>query len=91
MEGGITSLLYRDPPPLETPNPPLLETPLEVFDRSVFTPNNLFYVRWHWAVIPSEINIQSFRLAVRGHVNNKLSLSLDDILALPRVEMAAVN
>ena len=28
---------------------------------------------------------------MRGHVNQALSLSLHDILALPRVELAAVN
>jgi hypothetical protein len=32
---------------LQRTRPPLLETPMEVFDRSVFTPNDQFYVRWH--------------------------------------------
>jgi DMSO/TMAO reductase YedYZ molybdopterin-dependent catalytic subunit len=76
---------------LQRTRPPLLETPFEVFDRGVFTPNDQFFVRWHWAVIPTEVNVDSFRLAVHGHVNQQLSLSLDDILALPRVELAAVN
>jgi DMSO/TMAO reductase YedYZ molybdopterin-dependent catalytic subunit len=76
---------------LQRTRPPLLETPFEVFDRGVFTPNDQFYVRWHWAVIPTEVNVDTFRLTVRGHVNSALSLSLDDILAMPRVEMAAVN
>jgi DMSO/TMAO reductase YedYZ molybdopterin-dependent catalytic subunit len=57
--------------------PPLLETPFEVFDKSVFTPNDRFFVRWHWAVIPTEIKVDSFRLAVHGHVEKNLSLSLD--------------
>ena len=34
---------------LQRTRPPLLETPFEVFDESVFTPNDRFYVRWHWA------------------------------------------
>jgi DMSO/TMAO reductase YedYZ molybdopterin-dependent catalytic subunit len=68
-----------------------LETPFEVFDRSVFTPNDQFFVRWHWAGIPRSIDVNSFRLAVRGHVNRELSVSLDDIRALPQVELAAVN
>jgi DMSO/TMAO reductase YedYZ molybdopterin-dependent catalytic subunit len=76
---------------LQRTRPPLLETPFEVFDQSVFTPNDRFYVRWHWAVIPTAIDVGSFRLAVRGHVEKSLSLSLDEILALPRVELAAVN
>ena len=76
---------------LQRTRPPLLETPFEVFDQSVFTPNDRFYIRWHWAVIPTEIDVGSFRLAVRGHVEKSLSLSLDQILALPRVELVAVN
>lgn len=76
---------------LQRTRPPLLETPFEVFDQSVFTPNDRFFVRWHWAVIPTAVDVASFRLTVHGHVNQALSLSLNDILALPRVELAAVN
>jgi len=42
---------------LQRSRPPLLETPFAVFDGSVFTPNNLFYVRWHWANIPTQIDV----------------------------------
>jgi DMSO/TMAO reductase YedYZ molybdopterin-dependent catalytic subunit len=76
---------------LQRSRPPLLETPFEVFDKGVFTPNDRFYVRWHWAVIPTDVDVDKFRLAVHGHVDNALSLSLKDIQALPPVEMAAVN
>jgi len=76
---------------LQRSRPPLLETRFEVFDKGVFTPNNEFYVRWHWAVIPIEVDVDKFRLAVRGHVNEVLSLSLQQVLSLPRVELAAVN
>jgi DMSO/TMAO reductase YedYZ molybdopterin-dependent catalytic subunit len=76
---------------LQRTRPPLLETPMEVFDRDVFTPNDQFYVRWHWAVIPTSVDAAAFRLAVRGHVNQALSLSLGDLLKMPRVELAAVN
>jgi DMSO/TMAO reductase YedYZ molybdopterin-dependent catalytic subunit len=76
---------------LQRSRPPLLETPFEAFDRGVFTPNDQFFVRWHWALIPQEIDVASFKVAVRGHVNNTLSLSMADLLAMPRVEMAAVN
>jgi DMSO/TMAO reductase YedYZ molybdopterin-dependent catalytic subunit len=48
-------------------------------------------VRWHWAVIPTEIDVDKFRLTVRGSVATPLSLSLKDILAMPRFEIAAVN
>jgi DMSO/TMAO reductase YedYZ molybdopterin-dependent catalytic subunit len=77
---------------LQRVRPPLLETPLEVFDRGVLTPNDQFYVRWHWAVIPDAVDAGAFRLAVHGHVNTVLSLSLNDIIhGLPQVELVAVN
>ncbi len=57
---------------LQCTRPPLLETPFEVFDRGVFTPNDQFYVRWHWAVIPTEVAVDSFRLSVSGHVDEAL-------------------
>jgi DMSO/TMAO reductase YedYZ molybdopterin-dependent catalytic subunit len=70
--------------------PPLLETPWDVFDRGVFTPNDRFFVRWHWAVIPEAVDVTAFKVAIRGHVNQELSLSLVDLLTMPRVELAAV-
>jgi DMSO/TMAO reductase YedYZ molybdopterin-dependent catalytic subunit len=76
---------------LQRTRPPLLETPMEVFDKSIFTPNDQFYVRWHWAGIPNEIDVNAFRLTVHGNVNRVVSLSLDEILALPQMELAAVN
>src|SRR6516165_11389430 len=70
--------------------PPLLETPWGVYDRSVFTPADQFFVRWHWAVIPEAVDVAAFKLTVRGHVNQTISLSLADLLAMPRVELAAI-
>jgi DMSO/TMAO reductase YedYZ molybdopterin-dependent catalytic subunit len=81
----------KGPMILQRTRPPLLETPFEVFDESVFTPNDRFFVRWHWAVIPTEVKVETFRLAVHGQVNQALSLSLDEIRGLPQVELAAVN
>ncbi|HET6306025.1 MAG TPA: molybdopterin-dependent oxidoreductase, partial [Rhodopila sp.] len=76
---------------LQRTRPPLLETPFAVFDKDVFTPNDQFFVRWHWAVIPESVDVATFRLAVHGHVNAPLSLSMADLLAMPRFEIAAVN
>jgi DMSO/TMAO reductase YedYZ molybdopterin-dependent catalytic subunit len=76
---------------LQRTRPPLLETPFEVFDRGVFTPNDQFFVRWHWAVIPQKIDVAAFKVAVRGHVNQALSLSMADVTTMPRVDLAAVN
>jgi DMSO/TMAO reductase YedYZ molybdopterin-dependent catalytic subunit len=87
-----TGFPQKGPMILQRTRPPLLESPFEVFDKGVFTPNDQFYVRWHWAVIPTDIDPAKFSLNVHGHVNQSLSLSLNDILHdLPAVQLAAVN
>jgi DMSO/TMAO reductase YedYZ molybdopterin-dependent catalytic subunit len=86
-----TAFPHKGPMILQRTRPPLLETPFDVFDRGVFTPNDRFFVRWHWAVIPEQVDVASFRLAVTGHVATEQSLTLQDILALPRMELAAIN
>src|SRR6202007_1858484 len=37
------------------------------------------------------VDVNTFKLNVHGHVNQTVSLSLQDILAMPQVELAAVN
>ena len=77
---------------LQRTRPPLLETPLDVFDKGVFTPNDQFFVRWHWAVIPTSVDVDSFELKVHGHVNTPLTLSPNELMKdFQRVELAAVN
>src|SRR6267142_1698142 len=51
---------------LQRSSPLWLETPFEVFDKGVFTPNDQHYVSWHWANFPGEIDVDSFCLTVRG-------------------------
>jgi len=76
---------------LQRSRPPLLETPFTDFDSGVFTPNEKFFVRWHWSVIPTEIDPAAYRLKVRGQVERELSLSLSELAGFERVEIAAVN
>lgn len=77
---------------LQRTRPPLLETPLEEFDRGVFTANERFYVRWHLASIPTLIDPVSYRVKVRGQVRRALELSLDDLVRDFRpFEIAAVS
>ena len=72
--------------------PPLLETPFEVFDQGLYTPNDRFFVRWHWGDIPMSIDAEAYRLAIRGAVKSPRSLSLPEVLrAGEHVEFAAVN
>ncbi|MDT7042377.1 molybdopterin-dependent oxidoreductase [Candidatus Nitronereus thalassa] len=74
-----------------TTRPPQLETPFHIFNEHIFTPNDAFFVRWHLANIPASVDVQTFRLAVRGRVNQTLSLSLEDLKnKFEQVEVAAV-
>lgn len=75
---------------LQRSTPPLLETPISVFDAHDFTPNDRFFVRWHYP-FPTSIDPAKHRLAIAGHINKPLSLSLADLARLPRVTLAAVN
>src|SRR5579871_6162770 len=76
---------------LQRSRQPLLETPFTDFDDQVFTPNDKFFVRWHWSVLPGEIDPKSYRLKIRGAVDREIALSLSDLIALKPVEIAAVN
>ena len=72
--------------------PPLLETPMAVFDAGTFTPNDRFFVRWHYPVIPTAVDVAAYRVALHGAVKAAQSLTLDDVMrAGPHIEYAAVN
>jgi DMSO/TMAO reductase YedYZ molybdopterin-dependent catalytic subunit len=75
-----------------TSRPPQLETPFQVFNESILTPNDAFFVRYHWSGIPTSIDPDTFRLKVGGNVATPLELSLPEIkqLATP-VDLVAVN
>ena len=74
-----------------TARPPQLETPFDVFNESVVTPNDAFFVRYHLAGIPTSIDADSYRIAVKGKVSTPLSLSLADLKQMEAVEYYAVN
>jgi DMSO/TMAO reductase YedYZ molybdopterin-dependent catalytic subunit len=77
---------------LQRTRPPLLETPFDVFDHGVFTPNDRFYVRWHLANIPTTIDPATFRLEIHGHVRQPISLTLDELVdKFEPYEIVAVN
>ncbi|HMA48474.1 MAG TPA: molybdopterin-dependent oxidoreductase, partial [Magnetospirillaceae bacterium] len=71
--------------------PAWLEPRFETFDKGVFTPNDQHYVSWHYQTFPTEVDPNKFSLAVRGHVDKTLSLSMKELLAMPRIELAAVS
>jgi len=63
---------------LLTDRPPNYETPLRYFKED-YTPNEVFFVRWHLAGLPTTVDTNTFRLSITGHVKNALSLSLNDL------------
>ena len=75
---------------LQRTRPPLLETPFDVFDRGVFTPNDRFFVRWHWAASRPTRPGHLPRSACTGQSTSR-SADPGGHLAMPRVELAAVN
>lgn len=75
-----------------TARPPQLETPFSVFDEGALTPNDAFFVRYHFSDIPLSIDPDLFRLEVKGHVDRPLSLSLADLKRdFEPIEIVAVN
>jgi sulfite dehydrogenase len=82
---GKTDLILR------TDRPPQLETPLRYFVNDL-TPNEAFYVRWHFEGIPTSVDLDAFRLQISGHVEKPLSLSLADLRdQFDAVSLVAVN
>ena len=74
-----------------TARPPQLETPFSVFNEGVITPNDAFFVRYHLADLPYDIDPDKFSLEVKGKVDKPLKFSVADIRKLPSVELVAVN
>src|SRR4051812_31629711 len=49
-----------------TSRPPQLETPFSIFNDGPITPNDAFFVRYHLADIPYNIDPDKFTLEVKG-------------------------
>jgi sulfite dehydrogenase (cytochrome) subunit A len=74
-----------------TSRPPQLETPFSIFNDGPITPNNAFFVRYHLAGIPLDIDPDKFTLQIKGKVDKQLELSLKEIRKLKAVDLVAVN
>src|ERR1700688_4919710 len=72
-----------------TSRPPQLETPFSVFNDGAITPNNAFFVRYHLADVPLDIDPDKFALEIKGKVDHPLKLSLKEIRKSPRVDVVA--
>ena len=65
-----------------------LEMPLDGFTDWI-TPADRFFVRCH-TYLPERVNLSEWKLKVDGVVNQPLTLAMDDLKKLPRVELAGV-
>ncbi|MBR0693538.1 molybdopterin-dependent oxidoreductase [Bradyrhizobium lablabi] len=74
-----------------TSRPPQLETPFPIFNDGPITPNNAFFVRYHLADIPYNLDPDKFTLEIKGKVDKPLNLSLRDIRKMKATEIVAVN
>jgi len=76
-----------------TARPPQLETPFEIFDEGVLTPNDAFYVRYHLTNVPPlSVDPATYRISITGKVERALKLSLNDLKTqFEPVEIVAVN
>lgn len=75
-------IAFPEKKPMKTisDRPPLLGSGRgrELFTQAI-TPNDEFFVRWHLPDIPTHIDLNEFRLEVKGAVATPLSLSMDDL------------
>jgi DMSO/TMAO reductase YedYZ molybdopterin-dependent catalytic subunit len=71
--------------------PPNYETPVAYF-KGAITPNEAFFVRYHLAGIPDEINPRTWRLKIGGDAAaSPFELTLEELQsAFPQVEITAV-
>lgn len=75
-----------------TTRPPQLETPFSVFNEGIITPNDAFFVRYHLAGIPTAIDLETFRLQIKGKVATPTEFSIADLKTqFEPVELVAVN
>jgi DMSO/TMAO reductase YedYZ molybdopterin-dependent catalytic subunit len=65
-----------------------LEMPLDGFQQWI-TPIDRFFVRCH-TYLPERVSLTDWRLKIDGVVNQPLTLTMDDLKKLPRVELVGV-
>ena len=76
-----------------TSRPPQLETPWEVFNEGILTPNDAFFVRYHNAGIPTSIDGDQHVIRIGGNALGKpFEISVADLRRrFKPVELVAVN
>ncbi|GAC1384109.1 MAG: hypothetical protein NVS4B8_18100 [Herpetosiphon sp.] len=80
FDAGTGRLVYNTLPHLE-------ESPIHAL-KTIYTPNNLFFIRDHF--IDAKLDGATFRLRVHGEVNRELNLSVDDLRRMPSKKLPVV-
>ena len=76
-----------------TSRPPQLETPFEIFNESILTPNDAFFVRYHNAGIPTTIDADKHVIRIGGAgVGKPFELTMAELRSgFKPIEYVAVN
>ena len=69
-------------------NNPFLEESKLSEVRSLLTPNDQFFVRWH--AVQAQVSATDYKLSIEGKVSNKVSFSLADLKRMPSQSVIAV-
>ncbi|MFL6662770.1 MAG: molybdopterin-dependent oxidoreductase, partial [Rhizobacter sp.] len=71
--GARNLVAYPEKRPLIvlTSRPPQLETPFEVFNDGIITPNDAFFVRYHNAGIPTSVDADTHVIRIGGNAAGK--------------------
>jgi DMSO/TMAO reductase YedYZ molybdopterin-dependent catalytic subunit len=95
INGKRNLLAYPEKRPLIvlTSRPPQLETPFEIFNDGIVTPNDAFYVRYHNAGLPTSIDGDKHVIKIGGNaVGKPFELTVAELRAqFNPVEFLAVN
>jgi sulfite dehydrogenase len=95
VNGHRNLVAYPEKRPLIvlTSRPPQLETPFEVFNEGLFTPNDAFFVRYHNAGIPTSIDADKHVIQVGGNAAGKpFQLTMGELRTqFKPIEVIAVN
>ena len=76
-----------------TSRPPKLETPWEVFNEGMITPNDAFFVRYHNAGLPTSIDVDQHAIHIGGNaVAKPFAITVAELRSqFKPVELIAVN
>jgi sulfite dehydrogenase (cytochrome) subunit A len=95
VNGRRTLVAFPEKRPLIvlTSRPPQLETPWEVFNESLITPNDAFFVRYHNAGLPTSIDGDKHQIRIGGNaVGKPFALTVAELHSqFKPVEVVAVN